>query len=98
MYAIMNMTDGKYASDFAAYQTTTLTFSDAYTHAILWRNGEKKLVALDENHCLEIENAAGEAVYVIPYVINLDNGLFTDPDQEDNALWFPGNENAGDTW
>ena len=69
MYAIMNMTDGKYASDCAAYQTTTLTFKNTYTHVILWRNGEKKLVSLDENHCLEVENAAGEAVYVIPYAV-----------------------------
>ncbi len=98
MYAIMNMTDGKFANDSAAHQSATLTFGSQYTHAILWRNGEKKLVALDENHSLEIENAAGEAVFVIVYKYtessNQNDGNFYDPDQEDNGIWFPGNENA----
>ncbi len=96
MYAIMNMTDGKYASDYAAYQTTTLTFGSRYTHVILWRNGEKKLVALDENHSLEIENAAGEAVYVIPYVYKEAGDDFYDAEQKDNGAWFPGSQPKAD--
>ena len=98
MYSIMNVIDGKYANDYAAYQTTTLTFAESYTHVILWRNGVKKLVALDENNSIEIETAAGEAVYVIGYAYDANDGLFTDEDQRDNGVFFPGNQWAGNAW
>lgn len=89
MYSVMNAVDGKYNQDVGAYAQTVLTFGAEYTHAIVWRNGEKMLVALDENNALEIENAAGEVVFVIPYkYIYKDQSGFI-VDGEDNGMFFP---------
>ncbi len=98
MYAVMNLSDSEYATDYTAYDSVTLTFGDTYTHAIVWRNGVKKLVMLDANHSLEIENAAGEAVYVIPYKKQVNSDYFGDEMNKDNGAFFPGTPWAGDVW
>ena len=98
MYAIMNATDSKYASDYTAHDTVTLTFNTAYTHAIVWRNGVKKLVALDANHSLEVENAAGDVVFVIPYLYEKPSDYFGNAGAGDNGIFFPGNPWAGESW
>ena len=87
MYAIMNVTDGKYRTDVGAYEQVKLTFDDQYTHVILWRNGVKTLVALDENNALEIENAAGEIAFVIPYCYK-STGYY-EKETGDNGAFFP---------
>ena len=89
MYSVMNAVDGKYASDVSAYAQTTLTFGAEYTHAIVWRNGVKTLVALDENNALEIENAAGEAVFIIPYKYIDKSSWYFDETTGDNGMFFP---------
>ena len=45
---------------------TTLTFDEQYKYALLWSNGQTQKVALN-NHTLTVSNAAGAAVFVIPY-------------------------------
>ena len=98
MYAIMNMTEGKYASDYTACENVTLAFRADYTHAIVWRNGVKKLVALDANHSLEIDNDAGDIVFVIPYQYQDNSGYFADANNKENGVFFPGNSSAGTAW
>ena len=89
MYSVMNATDGKYSKDTSAYEQVTMTFGDEYTHAIVWRNGVKTLVKLDANNSLELENGAGEAVFVIPYkYINKNQSGFI-VDGDDNGMFFP---------
>ncbi len=89
MYAVMNAVDSKYANEVGAYSQATLTFGAEYTHAIVWRNGVKTLVALDENNALEIENAAGEAVFIIPYKYIDKSGFYFDETTGDNGMFFP---------
>ena len=65
MYAVMNMVD-PISLGALSYETVTLTFDEKYDYAVIWKEGEKKEVAL-YNHTLKVENAAGEVTYVIPY-------------------------------
>ncbi len=66
MYCVQNLVDSAYKGSLA-FQTTELTFDAAkYKYAAVYRNGERTLVPLD-NGKLVIENAAGQAAFVIPY-------------------------------
>ncbi len=89
MYALMNVTDSKYATDVGAYEQAWLQFGEEYTHVIVWRDGVQTLIALDENNALEIENAAGEAVFIIPYRYVDKSGFYYDNEEEDNGAYFP---------
>ncbi len=66
MYCVQNIVDSAHKGSYA-YQTMELTFDAAkYKYAAVYRNGERTLVPLD-NGKLIIENAAGQAAFVIPY-------------------------------
>jgi hypothetical protein len=91
MYAVMNAIDSQWKG-VDTYQSVTLTFDPAYTHAVVWRNGVKKLVALDENASITIENGAGEAVFVIPYTYQDKSGYWIDKGGCENGVWFPGSD------
>ena len=97
MYAVMNVVDAQ-TQTFDSYQTATLTFAYGYTHAVVWRNGVKTLVKLDANNSITVENAPGEAVYIIPYVASASEGYIQDVVNKDNGVYFPGDPNAGDVW
>ena len=94
MYSVMNVIDSQW-KDADTYQSVTLTFNEMYTHAVVWRNGVKKLVALDENNAIMLENGAGECVFVIPYKYKNQSGYWNDNNGE-NGVWFPGNEGYND--
>ena len=89
MYAVTNLIDPQYKG-VDAYQSATITFDSAYTHAIVWRNGVRKLVVLDENHSITFENGAGESVYVIPYTYEEKSEYWNDEGFGDNGIHFPG--------
>ena len=95
MYSVFNAIDTQY-KQVDAYQSVTLTFDKEYTHVIVWRNGVKKLVALDENNAITLENGAGDIVYVIAYTYQDKSGYWTENDEGDNGVWFPGNGNYND--
>ena len=65
MYGVVNLVD-PINKGAPTYQTVTLTFSDKYDYAVIWKEGQTWTVALD-NHSIEIENAAGETTFVMPY-------------------------------
>ena len=65
MYMLQNVIDPLNKGD-EVLQTTTVTFSDEYNYAVVWKRGEKELVKLD-NHTYTVQQYPGEAVYVIPY-------------------------------
>ena len=66
MYCVQNVVDSARKGE-DVFQTTVLTFDAAkYKYAAIYRNGERTLQAL-ENGKLTVKNAAGEAVFVIPY-------------------------------
>ncbi len=67
MYMIMNAVDPQVKGS-KAYQTTTVTFEDKYTHVLIYKNAINEPYSVKLNkHKLEIEQTAGEAVFVIPY-------------------------------
>ncbi len=66
MYMLMNVVDPLFTGA-NAYETLTATFTDEYTHAWVWRNGESRIEKLDKNHAITVKLAAGEADYVIPF-------------------------------
>ena len=66
MYAVINVTDSMWQGS-RSYQTTVLTFDEAYYYALVWRDGTCKKVRLEEGHKLTIKNNAGAAAFVIPY-------------------------------
>ena len=65
MYMIQNVIDPMYKGS-PVYQTTTVTFSEEYDYAVVWKRGEQTLVKLD-NHTYTIKQHPGDAVYVMPY-------------------------------
>ena len=65
MYMIQNVVDPKYQGA-KAYQTATVQFSDEFTHALVYRNGEPTTEKL-QNGKLTVKQHPGEAVYVLPY-------------------------------
>ncbi len=95
MYSVMNVIDSQY-KDVDVYQSVTLTFDAAYTHVVLWRNGVKKLVALDAENSITLENGAGESVFVIPYTYKDESGYWNEQNGDDNGVWFPGNDRYND--
>lgn len=68
MYMIMNAIDPAIKGS-PAYQTTTVTFDERYTHLLVYKNASSTptIVELDEEHKVVIEQTAGEAWFVIPY-------------------------------
>ncbi len=66
MYMVMNLLGGWNEGSYA-YQTNTVTFSDEYTHVVVYKNGVGTPQKLGAGNTIEIELAAGEAVYLLPY-------------------------------
>ena len=67
MYMIMNAIDTQVKGS-KAYQTTTVTFDNQYSHVLVFKNAINEPYTVElKNHKLEIEQTPGEAVYVIPY-------------------------------
>ncbi len=66
MYMVMNVI-GAGAEGSRAYQTTTLTFSDEYTHVVVYKNGVGTPQKLEAGNKLTVKLAATEAVFVLPY-------------------------------
>ena len=66
MYMVMNVI-GAGAEGSRAFQTTTLTFSDEYTHVVIYKNGVGTPQKLEDGNKLTIKLAATEAVFVLPY-------------------------------
>lgn len=65
MYMIQNICDSQYQGS-KTYQISTIKFSSEYNYAVVYDDGERSIVKLN-NHTLTVENKAGEAKYVIPY-------------------------------
>ena len=65
MYMVQNIVDPVYTGT-GSYQTTTLTFNEEYEYAVVWTNGEKQVVSL-ENNQYTVTQHPGQAVYVIPF-------------------------------
>jgi hypothetical protein len=64
MYCVQNIVD---AARKDVLQATTLTFDkEQYTHAAVYRKGERVLCEL-KNGEITLENVAGDAAFVIPY-------------------------------
>ena len=88
MYMLQNITDAQYS----ALQTVKVTFNEDYEYAIVWKNGEKQVVRLQNNEYVA-KLQAGEAVYVIPFnaeETEQDDGFVVDTANRDNGVWFPG--------
>lgn len=94
MYMIQNITNPAYQTA-GTLQTVKLTFNEDYEYAIVWKNGEKSIVKL-ENNTYVVKQNAGEAVYVIPFNVDEDaNGDYVyDSSSGDNGAWFPGSSNG----
>ena len=84
---LQNITDTRYS----ALQTLKVTFNESYQYAIVWKNGEKSVVRLENNEYV-VKLDAGEAVYVIPFNPDESNGEdgFHDAASGDNGGWWPG--------
>ncbi len=65
MYMIQNIVDSVNKGS-KAFQTTTVTFDEDYTHAVVYVKGEKTVKKLDEGK-LVVKHKPGEATYVIPF-------------------------------
>ena len=65
LYMIQNVVDPT-CKGSKAFQTTTLTFADGYTHVVVFVKGERTLKKLD-NGTLTLKHKPGEATYVIPF-------------------------------
>ena len=65
MYMVQNVVDPQYKGS-AAYQTVTVTFGEGFTHAVLYHQGESKVVALD-NGSVSVKQHPGYATYILPY-------------------------------
>ena len=66
LYMIMNFVTG-WNEGSRAYQTNVVTFSDEYTHVVVYKNGVGTPQKLEEGNKLTVEVAPGEAVFVLPY-------------------------------
>ena len=66
MYMAFNAVD-PIAGTEQFLQTSTLTFDEKYTSAVVWKNGTSKNVRLSKSNSLTVKNYPGEATYVIPY-------------------------------
>ena len=65
MYMIQNAIDPAYKAS-TTYQTATMTFTESYAYAVVWKNGEQSVVKLVGNK-YSVTQHPGEAVYVIPF-------------------------------
>ena len=65
MYMIMNLV-GAWNEGSRSYQVNTVTFSDEYTHVVVYKNGVGTPQKLD-NGKLTVQLAPGEAVFALPY-------------------------------
>lgn len=91
MYMLQNITDPREKSD-GTLQTIKLAFNGDYEYAIVWKNGQKSIVRLENNTYIVKQNA-GEAVYVIPFNQG-EGGFVIDHGNGDNGVWFPGSSNG----
>ena len=96
MYMVQNITDPCYQTA-GTNQTVKLTFNEDYEYAIVWKNGERSIVKL-ENNTYVVKQNSGEAVYVIPFNVEggANGGYVQDTDKGDNGAWWP-NSNQGET-
>ena len=65
IYMVQNVTDSVRKGS-KAFQTTVLTFDEAYKYAAVYVKGERTLVKLDKGK-LTLKHKAGEATYILPY-------------------------------
>ena len=95
MYMLQNITDSQYT----ALQTIKVAFNEAYQYAIVWKNGEKSVVKLQNNE-YTVKLNAGEAVYVIPFNAEetANGGYVHDQNQQDNGAWWPDSNQGESPW
>ena len=65
MYMVQNIVDTIHKGS-KAFQTTTVTFDQQYTHAVVFVKGEKTVKKLD-NGTLTLKHKPGEATYIMPF-------------------------------
>lgn len=91
MYMVQNLVDPM-GESVLALQTAKLTFNEDYEYAIVWKNGEKSVVKL-ENNTYVVKQNSGEAVYVIPFNPDesnrQDENFIFDAAHGDNCIVFP---------
>ena len=63
---VMNVLSGNDKGS-VAYQTNTITFSNEYTHVVVYKDGVGTPQKLEEGNKLTVELEAGQAVYLLPY-------------------------------
>ena len=70
LYMVQNIVDPVYTGA-PSYQTTTLTFNEKYTHALVLCEGEQTVVKLAEGETSQytVTQHPGKAVYVIPFAV-----------------------------
>lgn len=66
MYMLMNAT-APWNKGSKAYQTTDVTFSDEYTHVVVYKNGGEGTPQKLDNHKYTVSLTSGEAIYLLPY-------------------------------
>ena len=66
MYMVQNIVDSIHKGS-KAFQTTTLTFDEQYTHAVVFVKGEKSIKKLEDGAKLTLKHKPGEATYVMPF-------------------------------
>lgn len=66
LYMVMNVLSGNDKGS-VAYQTNTITFSNEYTHVVVYKDGVGTPQKLEEGNKLTVELEAGQAVYLLPY-------------------------------
>lgn len=101
MYMVQNLIDPVYYNAVTTNQTTTLTFNEDYAYAIVWKNGESKVVEL-ENNTFTVKLQSGEAVYVIPFnpdeTNKRDDYFIYDAAKGDNCIVFPWMQEENSPW
>ena len=65
MYAVQNILDPRFSSDFNTVEKASLDFGSAYTHLAVFENGAWKTVKLN-NGLYTVSLSAGYGVFVVP--------------------------------
>jgi hypothetical protein len=87
MYMLQNIIDPTYQTA-GTLQTVQIKFNGDYDYAIVWKNGEMRIVRLT-NNTYTVKQQSGDAVYVIPFNAEKDDSIY-DTETGDNGTWFPG--------
>ncbi len=98
MYMVQNITLPQHQTA-GTLQTVKLTFNENYEYAVVWKNGERSIVKL-ENNTYVVKQNSGEAVYVIPFNVTdgEGDGYVYDPSKGDNGAWFPESDRGTSPW